>query len=70
MASLSGDAFSCIEKIVMRYFLKVLNENKMLQRNVRELQGQLQKAYIRIKELTDKLNGCKVQKSNKDKGET
>ena len=70
MASLSGDAVSCIEKIVMRYFLKVLNENKMLQRNVRELQGQLQKAYIRIKELTDKLNGYKVQKSNKDKGET
>ena len=42
----------------------------MLQRNVRELQGQLQKAYIRIKELTDKLNRYKVQKSNKDKGET
>lgn len=36
-----------------KYCNDLQNENSILRTNVRELQEQLQKAYIRIKELTD-----------------
>ena len=37
-------------------YLTKEKENKLLRRNIKELQGQLQEAYIRIKKLNEKLN--------------
>ena len=42
----------------------------LYEKTIQDLNEQVYVAYKRIKELTDKLNGYKVQKSNKDKGET
>ena len=47
-----------------------MNREEIYKKNIQDLNKQLYSAYKRIKELTDKLNGYKVQKSNKDKGET
>ena len=37
-------------------YLTLEKENKLLRRNIKELQGQLQEAYIRIKKLNEELN--------------
>jgi len=49
----------------MKNFLKLLNENKVLRNNVREVQSQLMKAYKRIKELTEEIYNYK-KKNKKD----
>ena len=36
--------------------MQVFNEAELLRKNVKDLQGQLRNAYIRIKELTDALH--------------
>jgi hypothetical protein len=51
--------------IAMKNFLKLLNENKVLRNNVREVQSQLMKAYKRIKELTEEIYNYK-KKNKKD----
>tara|TARA_R100000656_G_scaffold54055_1_gene42670 strand:+ start:42 stop:224 length:183 start_codon:yes stop_codon:yes gene_type:complete len=51
--------------IAMKNFLKLLNENKVLRNNVKELQLQLRKAYQRIKELTEEIYNYK-KKNKKD----
>ena len=47
----------------MKHLLKLVNENELLRKNVKEVQDQLRKAYKRIKELTDEIYNYK--KKNK-----
>tara|TARA_R100000656_G_scaffold29833_1_gene26140 strand:+ start:836 stop:1006 length:171 start_codon:yes stop_codon:yes gene_type:complete len=47
----------------MKNIITVVNENKILKKNVKELQGQLQMAYKKIYELTERLNRYKVRES-------
>lgn len=51
----------------MGYEDDLLRENNVLQRNVRELQEQLQKAHQRIKHLTD--NRWSEDKEEQDKNQ-
>tara|TARA_R100000458_G_scaffold59394_1_gene69850 strand:+ start:2001 stop:2162 length:162 start_codon:yes stop_codon:yes gene_type:complete len=46
----------------MKHLLKLVNENELLKKNVKEVQDQLRKAYKRIKELTDELYHYKKKK--------
>ena len=52
----------------MGYTDDLLRENNILQRNVRELQEQLQKAHQRIKHLTD--NRWSEDKEEQNKNQT
>ena len=47
----------------MKNIITVVNENKILKKNVKDLQGQLQMAYKKIYELTERLNRYKVRKT-------
>jgi len=47
----------------MKNIITVVNENKILKKNVKDLQEQLQMAYKKIYELTERLNRYKVRKT-------
>ena len=44
-----------------------MNREEIYKKNIQDLNKQLYSAYKRIKELTDKLNGYKVQKTKEEK---
>jgi sugar-specific transcriptional regulator TrmB len=47
----------------MKNIVTLVNENKMLRKNVRDLQEQLQVAYKKVYELTERLNSRKVKRN-------
>ena len=46
---------------------KMKSKEEILKKNTQDLNKQLYIAYKKIKDLTDRLNGIKVQKSNEEK---
>ncbi len=47
--------------------VKMMNKEQIYKKNIQDLNKQLYSAYKRIKNLTAKLNGTKVQENSQEK---